>query len=163
MKTIILILSILIMGLGQAPKKDNGLEIYQVKKRIPIFSTKPECYYCLDIKTEDLFDKPILTELDFIEFDFTNQQIKLTEEGRKKLKNIEIPLEGLPVAMLLNGEIIYGFWFWNIISSFGCDRVYSYPTLDFKIKFGLPESNTFGEDPRFDQRLEKYINKKIEN
>ena len=124
---------------------------------LKFFKKKPECYYCLDLTTEDLFDKPLLTSKDIEEFDWTNQQIKLTEEARRKLKDLEIPLQGLPVAMVLNGKIIYGFWFWNEVSSFGCDRVYTYPGLDFKIKFGLPQSNTFGNDPRFDERLEKYI------
>ena len=162
MKTLILILSIVTFGLPQFQVADSGLEIYQVKKPYSDFinKDKPECYNCLDIKTEDLFDKPLLTENDFRKFDWTNQQIELTEKARQKLKDLEIPLQGLPVAMVLNGELIYGFWFWNVFSSFGCDRVYTYPTLDFKIEFGLPKSNTFGSDPRFDKRIKKYLNEK---
>ncbi len=59
--------------------------------------------------------------------------------------------------MTLNGRRIYSLWFWNLFSSFGCDRVFAYPTVDFKIKFGLPEDNTFGTDPRFDEKLRKYV------
>ena len=160
MKILILILSIAIFGITKFHIEDSGLEIYQVKKTYPDFTKKdkPECYYCLDIKPKDLFDKPLLTEKDFQKFDWINQQIELTEKGKQKLKSLEIPLQGLPVAMVLNGELIYGFWFWSEVSSFGCDRVYTNPTLDFKIKFGLPQSNTFGDDPRFDKRLEKYLN-----
>ena len=68
----------------------------------------------------------------------------------------------MPVVLALNGEIIYGFWLWNDMSSFGCDRVYTYtyPKLDFKIKFGLPQNNTFGNDPRFDERLKAYSERK---
>ncbi|KUJ62882.1 hypothetical protein AR687_05665 [Flavobacteriaceae bacterium CRH] len=63
--------------------------------------------------------------------------------------------------MVLNNKLIYGFWFWNDFSSFGCDRVYTYPKKDFKIKFGLPSNNTFGVDPRFNQELKKYIKKRF--
>ena len=162
MKTLILFLSIMTFGLTPPQKTESGIEIFQVKKAYPDFTKKgkTECYYCLDLKTEDLFDKPLLTGKDIKEFDWTNQQIELTEEARQKLKDLEIPLQGLPVAMVLNGEMIYGFWFWNEVSSFRCDRAYTYPRLDFKIKFGLPKSNTFGHDPRFDERLEKYLNEK---
>jgi hypothetical protein len=158
MKTLILILSIITFGLTQFQRADSGLEIYQVKKPYPDSTkqTKPECYYCLDLQSKDLFEKPLLTEKDFKKFDWNNQRIELTEEAKQRMNQLKIPLEGLPVAIVLNGEIIYGFWFWNAFSSFGCDRVYTYPTLDFTIKFGIPSSNTFGSDPRFDERLKKY-------
>ena len=45
-----------------------------------------------------------------------------TVEGSKshnkvlKIEKLKIPLQGLPVAMVLNREIIYGFWFWNRLS-----------------------------------------------
>lgn len=162
MKPLILILLIITFGLHQPKTNDAGLEIYRVNKSYSdlIEEYNSECLYCLDIKKEDLFDKPILTEDDFEKFDWVNQQIELTEKAKKQLKELKIPLKGLPVAMVLNGEIVYGFWFWNIVSSFGCDRVYTYPTLDFKIRFGLPQSNTFGNDPRFDERLENYLTNK---
>ena len=160
MRTFILILPLVIFGLHQL-QANNGLEVYQVKKYKPNFTKNEDikCHHCFDIKTEDLFDKPLLTEGDFKRFDWASQQIELTETGKQKLEGLEIPLQGLPVAMVLNGEIIYGFWFWNRFSSFGCDRVYTYPKTDFKLKFGLPNSSTFGADPRFDKRLLDYINR----
>lgn len=149
MKTFFLILSISIIGLFKIQSNNNGIEIYLVKKSYPDFTqkNKPECYYCLDINNEDLFEKPLLTEKDFKKFDWANQQIQLTDDAKQKIKELKIPLQGLPVAMVLNGEIIYGFWFWNEISSFGCDRVYTYPTLDFKVKCGLPKSFFFWKGP----------------
>ncbi len=47
----------------------------------------------------------------------------------------------MPVALTLNGEVIYGFWLWNEYSSFGCDRVYTYPKMYFKLQFGLKTIN----------------------
>ena len=76
------------------------------------------------------------------------------------ISDLDIPVQGLAVAIVLNGKPIYGFWFWNVFSSFGCDRVYAYPKHDFEIKFGLPNDYTFGSDPRFNIELKQYLDKK---
>jgi hypothetical protein len=104
-----------------------------------------------------LSQNPIFDEDDIEGFNWKNQQIFLNESGKRKVKNLKIALSGLPVVMVLNKKRIYGFWFWDKFSSFGCDRVYTYPQKDFKIKFGLPENNVFGKDPRFDKLLQKYV------
>ena len=136
----------------------KGLSIYMAYHFYPDFteSTNSVCYYCFEPNEDNLFNFSLLSDYHIEKFDYENQQIILTELGQKIVENIEIPIQGLPVIMTLNGEIMYGFWLWNDISSFGCDRVYTYPKLDFKIKFGLPQNNTFGNDPRFDERLKEY-------
>jgi len=157
---LILILGFILFGCEKP--KETGLEIYLVDIAYPDFTKPPkaECLYCFEPKKSDLFDEPLFTESDFKKFDWEKQQIILTDDGRRKLSEIEIPLEGLPVAMVLNKKPIYGFWFWNMVSSFGCDRVFTYPKMDFKIKFGLPDNNTFGEDPRFNSVLKDYLDEK---
>lgn len=158
MRILSLILVVFVVGCTRAPKTNKGLEIYQVNKPYPDFTKEEDgCRYCLDLKTEDLFTRPVITEVDIREFDWEKQRIELTDDARERINDLDIPLEGLPVALVLNGEIIYGFWFWNVISSFGCDRVYTYPTMDFSLQFGLPSDNTYGDDPRFDHRLNKYV------
>jgi hypothetical protein len=136
---------------------DKGLEIYLVKKDFPNCTSKlAGCCYCIDPSTKDLYEKPLLVESDIECFDWTNQQIELTDTGFEKIKNLEIPLRGLAAAIVVDGQPIYGFWFWNVFSSFGCDRVFTYPKLDFKIDFGLGVS-TKGQDPRFDSRIKECL------
>lgn len=144
------------------PPIRKGLSIYRVYEYFPDFTkeNKPECYYCFDITDENLFDHTLISDWQIKNFDYENQKIELTESGKRQIEKLEIPLQGMPVVLTLNGEIIYGFWLWNSVSSFGCDRVFSYPKLDFKLKFGLPNTNTFGIDPRFDERLKKYSESK---
>lgn len=137
-----------------------GLEIYLVKHSFPDFTkerVEDYCYYCFDPQKKDLFDTPLIKQNEIEYFDWDNQQIKLTNSGLKKIDSLKIPLQGLAVAMVLNGEPIYGFWFWNAVSSFGCDRVCAYPKLDFKIEFGLPSNNTKGKDPRFNPILQDHL------
>lgn len=149
----------LLIGITQTIAS-QGLEVYQVKNIYPNFSQDVECHYCSTPKKEDLFDTPLISEKNIVKFNWETQKIELTEDAQNKINELEIPLQGLPVAFTINREIIYVFWFWNEISSFGCDRIYTYPKLDFKIKFGLPSSFKFGNDERFDQKLKTYLNKK---
>ncbi|SHH83424.1 hypothetical protein [Flavobacterium defluvii] len=135
--------------------RNSGIKIYTIKEGFT--NSFKDCRYCFDEKLVSLSEKPIFDENDIESFNWKDQQIFLNESGKMKLKKNEIKLSGLPAVMVLNDKIVYGFWFWNNFSSFGCDRVYTYPNIDFKIKFGLPEMNKFGEDPRFNKVLEKYV------
>ncbi len=140
----------------------EGLAIYLVDQPYPNFSEgEKDCYYCFDLSKDKLSDQPILTQADIASFDWDNQQVTLTDEGKEKVANLEIPLPGLAVAFVLNGEPVYGFWFWNSLSAYTCDRVCTTPTKDFKITFGRPGVEPYGEDPRFDAGLKVYVNKNL--
>lgn len=158
-KLYMILLAVFLFGLFGCGPKDSRLEIYRVKQPYAnVLKTKePKCEYCLSLKKENLFDKPLITDTDIKTFNWKNQQIVLTDRGHEKINALEIPLSGLPVALVHNGQIIYGFWFWNMISSYGCDRVYTYPKFDFELKFGLPSSNRYGVDPRFDNRIKPFF------
>jgi hypothetical protein len=144
------------------PAIRKGLSIYRVYEDFPDLTKKnqSDCYYCFETSEDNLFEYPLISDWEIEKFDFENQYIILTERGKREIEDLEIPLQGMPVVLTLNGEIIYEFWLWNKWSSFGCDRVYSYPKLDFSIKFGLPDDNKYGNDPRFDERLKKYCSEK---
>jgi hypothetical protein len=149
------------MLFGCEKPKEIGLEIYQVNIEYPDFTKQPklECYYCFEPQKRDLFDEPIIMESDIENFDWESQKITLTEEGKRKIHKVEIPLQGLPVAMVLNEKPIYGFWFWNGVSSFGCDRVFTYPKGGvFDLRFG--HMKPYGQDPRFDNRIKQYLEEK---
>jgi hypothetical protein len=133
----------------------SGIEIYGIKGKFQ--NEINNCQYCFNEKSIILSEKPLLDESDIKYFDWENQQIILSETGKSKISKLKIELPGMPVVMVLNKKIIYGFWFWNKFSSFGCDRVYSFLQEDFKLDFGLPVNNTYGVDPRFNQELKEYI------
>ena len=132
----------------------SGIEFFFVKNYKNLNS---DCKYCFDLQTAQLDSAPILNEEDIKNFNWKNQQIILTEKGKHKFTDLKIPLSGLPLVITLNGRKIYGLWFWNEVSSFGCNRVITFPTIDFKIQFGLPRKNTYGKDPRFDKKLKEYV------
>ncbi|TDP01031.1 hypothetical protein [Flavobacterium sp. 245] len=151
-----LIILFIFIGFGFSMQSNkSGIEIFTVNGNFK--SSLKDCHYCFDENTVLLSQKPIFDESDIKGFTWKNQQIFLNESGKRKLKNLKIALSGMPVVMVLNKKRIYGFWFWDKYSSFGCDRVYTYPEKDFKIKFGLPADYTFGKDPRFNTLLQKYV------
>lgn len=154
---IIALFAFIIFGCSIQPK-ESGIKIYGVREGFE--NPFKDCYNCFDENSVKLSENPILDESDIQNFNWKNQQIFLNKSGREKLKKIDIKLSGLPVVMVLNNKRIYGFWFWDIYSSFGCDRVYTVPKMDFKIEFGLPTDHTFGQDPRFNKLLEKYVKDK---
>ncbi len=158
MKQIIKIIFILIIGNCQNLISQN-LEIYQVKQSYPntYIESKPNCYYCFKPTIDQLYEKPIITENDIVSFNWETQTIKLTDEALKKIAELQIPLQGLAVAITINKEVIYGFWFWNISSSLGCDYVYTFPRSKFQIFFHKPFNGGISEDPRFDDKLKTYI------
>lgn len=135
----------------------QGLEIYLVRHDYPDFTKKHFCSYCFKPAKVDLFDSALIIQSDIEYFDWKTQRVKLSENGLKKLKALKIPLQGLAAAISIDKEPIYGFWFWNVVSSFGCDWVCTYPDLGFKLQFGLPTGEAKGKDPRFDKRIDDFI------
>lgn len=161
MRILMLILSIWILSSFWTKTLGQGLEIYLVKHDYPDFTKEhldTSCYYCFKPNKIDLFDSALIKQSDIEYFDWEVQTIKLNANGIKKLIALKVPLKGMAAAISIDNEPIYGFWFWNIVSSFGCDWVCTYPVnLGFKLQFGLPTGNTKGIDPRFDKRIEDYI------
>ena len=65
----------------------------------------------------------------------------------------DIPLIGTGFVLRLNGQNVYGGWIWNMVSSFGCDRVWTFqiPTDgQLQLNFGLGGFEC-GMDPRTDE------------
>jgi hypothetical protein len=153
MKRNLFIVFLIIIGFNLSAQK-SGIEFFFVENYKNLNS---DCKYCFDLETAKLESIPILNEEDIKHFNWKNQQIILTEKGKHKFTDLKIPLSGLPVIITLNGRKIYSLWFWNAVSSFGCDRVFAFPTIDFKIQFGLPKNYSFGTDPRFNEKLREYV------
>ena len=89
----------------------------------------------------------------------TDYYLLLSKSGQEKLHNLkEIPLCcGQRFAIVVNGQPIYGGYFWNAVSSFGCDWV-TIIALAFDklpIEGGLPHSYFTDKhsDPRGDLTL----------
>ena len=66
---------------------------------------------------------PILTDHDILEFDKVNFNLKISDTGWGLLIKEDIPSLGIPVMLVVDGEVAYGAWLWTKASSFTCDGV----------------------------------------
>jgi hypothetical protein len=121
------------------------------------------CLYYIDIENCEMNETPFLDKNDIERFDWISSKIYLTQSGIKKINEQKVPLKGLPFVVKLNDVVIYGAWLWNLVSSFGCDQVWTfqYPNKnELKLEFGLGGFKC-GADPRKDESLiRKAIEKK---
>ncbi len=160
MKAIDILLALFVLATTITPglaQKGRGIEIYQVKQSTLPHSNEGSTGYFFTPDKSALAAAPLLTEADLDHFDFEQQQVVLNQQGKAKIGAMTIPLEGVPVAVVLNGKPLYGFWFWHMASSHGCDWVAAYPTHNFKIIHGIPNSAAKGQDPRFSHQLKAYL------
>ena len=87
----------------------QGLEIYLVKHSYPDFTknySPDHCFYCLEPNISDLWDSALIKESDIVNFDWENQTINLCHNKMRELNKIQIPLEGLAVAITIDKEPI---------------------------------------------------------
>lgn len=95
----------------------------------------------------------IISDEDIVYYKKTSHDIKLTEEGAEKIEqlSLKVPLNGTKFMIKVNGEEIYGGWFWSPISSIPCSGVVIMTLVrneTIKIETGYPSSHFRGEDPR---------------
>ena len=136
-------------------EKEEFFEKYKSTENIP----NNKCAFYIDLENCETEKEPFLNKNDIEKFDWNLSKIYLTKSGIEKINNKEIPLRGLAFVIRINGKNIYAGWFWNIFSSFGCDRIYNYPTEnvtekenELDLKFGLGNFKC-GTDPRKDKNL----------
>lgn len=106
-------------------------------------------------------DELVLSEEDIISYNETSHEIKLNEEGVKKIKTLNVPISGIPFVIKINGKKMYNGAFWSPFSS----KSYSGIVIliqdnSIKIETGYPSSEFFkGLDPRNNFEIIKYFQK----
>ena len=132
-------------------EKKEFLEEYKTTKNIP----KNKCAFYIDLENCSTKQEPLLDKNDIENFNWTRSKIILTQSGIEKLKKQEVPLSGLAFVLKLNGKTVYGGWFWNMVSSFGCDRIWTWQNPienELNLSFGLGGFQC-GENPLIDENL----------
>lgn len=105
-----------------------------------------------------------ISENDIISYNKTFHGIKLTEEGVKKIKALEVPVSGKPFVIKLNGKEIYKGSFWTSLSSLSYSGIVINISMIqnniLKIEKGYPTSEFFeGIDPRNNSEIFNYFQK----
>ncbi|MBI3219869.1 MAG: hypothetical protein HYZ44_10180 [Bacteroidetes bacterium] len=105
----------------------------------------------------DLEDTAFIRDYEIVGYHISNQTLgrqsfEVSELVTDRVKNLDIPLgSGRQFALVVNGEIVYAGYFWNLVSSWGCDGIAAF-AMGNKIEIlrKLPDINhaVNSNDPR---------------
>ena len=130
----ILLLIFVVKGYGQNCK----IEFYLLKKEIPVVINSMDFHATRD----DLEDTAFITNDEITSFSIKKNTTKdsktveqhffhVSQEVVERINKLEIPLfPGKQFVLLVDGEIIYGGYFWNFFSSWGCSGIVAFAIGD---------------------------------
>jgi hypothetical protein len=146
---LVLCLALLCMGCSRKPE----LGIYLLRDPNPNWVTAE-----LDLKAIDLSPEAIIGLDDIRWYDEASHELELSTEAMKRMKELRVPLSGLPFIIRVDDESIYVGAFVTPISSFALPcAVVMQPFGDIatlRVELGYPSPDWYsGQDPRGDQRI----------
>ena len=112
----------------------------------------------VDLADLELEDTPILSVDDIVTYSRETHEIELAASAYERMRQLEVPVDGIPFVVCVDRDPIYMGAFWPLHSSLSFDGVViQMPVMDepvIQITLGYPTSSFFaGEDPRSDPRI----------
>jgi len=102
---------------------------------------------------------PLLTVADLLGYNRQTHEMELTPAAFARLRQIQVPVSGLPFVVCVGSQRIYQGAVWTLLSSLSYDGIiilqpfYTASTL-VRIEPGYPSAEFFtGKDPRADARI----------
>jgi hypothetical protein len=165
-------------SLGQTEnKQDCKIKFYLLKTVKPNLDTTNKMRGEFSVGLSDLADTAFIEDNEIIGYTFkadtvkyngksiidTRQMFKVSASVTERINKLNIPLCcGRQFALVINGQIIYGGYFWNLVSSFGCNGITAFASdRRISIMRKLPDYY-FGidsNDPRRNQILFECLNR----
>lgn len=135
----------------------------QILTFAPVFwEQRLTIYKCLKTDGFGIFLKDnnelVVSEKEINFYNTSSHEIILTYEGTRRIENLNlnVPMDGTPFVLRVNGEDLYWGWFWSPASSISCSEVVIQTLVrdnTIQIVTGYPESHFKGEDPRNNSKL----------
>ena len=100
-----------------------------------------------------LLPTPLIKYSDITYYNKSTYTFGLTEEGKRKLSKLQVPLGGLPFGVVVDKYLIYTGYFWPAHFSSLCNWVYTDPIMgefsgELAIKLGTVTNNGVIPDKR---------------
>jgi hypothetical protein len=138
------------------PTNRDGFAIYLLADPVSVSEMASR-----EIGSLVLQDQPLIRQGDIISYNWERHAIQLTENGIDHLSGYEVPVDGLPFVVTVDGQPIYTGALWPSYSSLSYDRVVIDPLIidagqTVRLQLGYPENLELfkDEDPRGDPRIE---------
>ena len=116
-----------------------------------------------DLDALEIEDNPIISLKDIVAYAPTTHEMQLTESAYERIGQLDVPIQGLPFAVCVGHERIYGGAFWASYSSLIYEGVVintspaavNDPGKVLRIELGYPPSSELfvGKDLRSDPRI----------
>jgi hypothetical protein len=144
------------------------IEFYLLKKFKPGSDTTKKSMANFSVDMNDLADTAFIKDNEIIGYSFktdtikyngksmiaTRQMFKVVASVTERINKLNLPLCcGRQFALVVNGQIVYAGYLWNLVSSFGCDGITAFaydnrieilrklPDYDFSIDSNDPRRN----------------------
>jgi hypothetical protein len=130
----------------------EGFAIYLTAQDVPVPQME-------SLSHVDLADKPLISVVDIVSYDWNTHKITLSETGKEKLKNFEVPISGKVFLVCIDKAPVYWGAFYNPLSSyfpFGKPVIYAFPMLWESFEITWEPVSGDGEnpgDPRIDPNI----------
>lgn len=124
-----LILTVLLLACQTAnreqsgePTPQRGVAIYLIENPIDLYKDAT----ALDNATVSLAEEPFINYDQIVSYSQNSYTLSLKEESVEHLQEISknLPLQGIPFALVVDGNVVYYGLFWNPISSFTASYPY---------------------------------------
>jgi len=104
----------------------------------------------------------VLSDEDIIWYDESSYEMKLTNEGAKKIRELKVGVYGEPFSIRIGNEEIYNGSFWSPMSSVGYRGIvieipFNLNDNIITIEKGYPSNSFQGIDPRGDPRIHDHF------
>jgi len=98
------------------PTPQKGVAIYLIETPIDLYKDAT----ALDNATVSLAEEPFINYDQIVSYSQNSYILSLKEESVEHLQEISknLPLQGIPFALIVEGNVVYYGLFWNPISSF---------------------------------------------
>jgi hypothetical protein len=151
---LILAVSLISCDKGMLSNGDNGdTGIFILKS----YSKIPGTVH-IDETSAVTYRIPLVNYSGILSYDSINHVFTLSERAIDKIKNLKVPVNGLPFAFKIDGKIIYTAYLWPGFSSATCDWMAADPIMaefygGLKINLGYPGDMPGVADRRNDSRI----------
>jgi hypothetical protein len=113
-----MIIVVILLGLmlfsGCGKRKEPAFAVFLVDSELPAVEA-------LSVPLKDLAlpESALLTMEDVVRYQPGTCELTLTDEAAERIRQLAIPLDGLPFVVVAQGERIYAGAFWTPVSSLG--------------------------------------------
>ena len=158
---ILIMLMMLVLLSGCSKRKEPAFAVFLLSSEMTAEEAR-----VMPLDDLPLGDTALLTMEDVVSYQPDRYEMVLTDEAAERIRQMAIPLDGLPFVMVAQGERVYAGAFWTPISSLSYSGIAAMFWLEedavilrFDLSYPASPELLEGVDLRNDERILKAFSK----